>query len=82
MPSVLPPFKGKRIVIDPNDHRPPHVHIVGAGEHARFELFCDLGQVRLISQVGFTRALLAALAGYLVQDLSRLCGEWGRIHGQ
>jgi Domain of unknown function (DUF4160) len=44
MPTVLPVFKGWRVVIYPNDHRPPHVHVIGTEAHARFELLCDLGQ--------------------------------------
>ena len=68
MPTVIPPLKGWRVVFYPNDHRPPHVHVVGKGEHARFELFCDLGQVQLI-------------AAYLTKQIARLCTEWGRIHG-
>ena len=81
MPSVLPPLKGWRVVINSNDHRPPHVHVVGPGVQARFELLCDLGQVRLMSNVGFTLSQLHVIAAYLVKHLDRLCGEWGRIHG-
>ena len=53
MPTVLPVFKGWRVVPYPNDHRPPHVHVIGVEEHARFELLCDLGQVRLLSNIRF-----------------------------
>jgi hypothetical protein len=81
MPSVLPPIKGWRIVIYPNDHRPPHVHVVGTEEHARFELLCDLGQVRLLSNIGFTHGQLEHIAAYLVKHWQHLCKEWGRIHG-
>jgi hypothetical protein len=37
----------------PNDHRPPHVHVIGTEAHARFELLCDLGHVQLLSNIGF-----------------------------
>ena len=80
MPNVLPPFKGWRVVVFPNDHRPPHVHVMGVQEHARFELLCDLGQVQLMSNAGFSLAQLRLMAGYLQTHMAHLCNEWGRIH--
>jgi hypothetical protein len=81
MPSVIPPLKGWRIVIYPNDHRPPHVHVIGAQAHARFELLCDLGRTQLMSNIGFTRSHIQLIFAYLRKHLKRLCSEWGRIHG-
>lgn len=81
MPTVLPLLKGWRVVIYPNDHRPPHVHVIGTQEHARFELLCDLGQVRLLSNIGFILGQLRQIETYLVTHLAHLCNEWGRIHG-
>ena len=81
MPTVLPLFSGWRVVIFTNDHRPPHVHVIGAEAHARFELFCDLGQVQLLSSFGFTQNQLRRIAGHLRGHLAHLCSEWGRIHG-
>ena len=80
MPSVLPPYKGWRIVIYTNDHRPPHVHIIGTQEQARFELLCDLGQVRLTTNIGFKQRQLQQLESYLLKHVAHLCQEWGRIH--
>ncbi len=37
MPSVLR-FDGLRVVIYPNDHRPAHVHVIGNGHEAVYEL--------------------------------------------
>ena len=81
MPTVLPVFKGWRVVIFTNDHRPPHVHVMGTEEHARFELLCDLGQVGLMSNIGFGHSQLKQIQGYLLSHLVHLCSEWGRIHG-
>jgi hypothetical protein len=81
MPTVLPLFKGWRVVIFTNDHRPPHVHVLGPQEHARFELLCDLGQVRLMSNLGFSLKQLQQIAAHLLKHISRLCTQWGRIHG-
>ena len=81
MPTVLPVFKGWRVVIYPNDHLPPHVHVVGVEKHARFELLCDLGQVRLLSIIRFGLGQLKLIEAYLLNHLAHLCSEWGRIHG-
>jgi Domain of unknown function (DUF4160) len=81
MPTVLPHFRGWRVVIFPNDHRPPHVHVIGAEAHERFELLCDLGQVRLLSNIGFDRSELKKIVDRLQDHLAHLCSEWGRIHG-
>jgi hypothetical protein len=81
MPNVLPAIKGWRVVIYTNDHRPPHVHILGAQEHARFELLCDLGQVVLLSNIGFALSQLKQIERYLLKNVTHLCEEWGRIHG-
>lgn len=80
MPNVLPPLKGWRVVIFPNDHRPPHVHVIGVQEHARFELLCDLEQVQLMSSTGFSLSHIRLIAHYLHAHLAHLCDEWGRIH--
>ena len=81
MPTVLPLFKGWRVVIYPNDHRPPHVHVIGAAEHARFELLCELGKVSLLSNFGFSKRQLGQIEGYLLAHLAHLCKAWGEIHG-
>lgn len=81
MPSVLPPLRGWRVVIYPNDHRPPHVHVIGPTEHPRCELLCDLGQLRLMSNTSFTLNQLQQIAAYLAKHPRHLRQEWARIHG-
>jgi hypothetical protein len=81
VPNVLPPFKGWRIVIFTNDHRPPHVHLIGPEESARFELLCDLGQVKLMDSIDFKLAQLQRIEGYLLNHIAHLCSEWERIPG-
>lgn len=81
MPTVLPTIDGWRVVIFPNDHRPPHVHVIGPEVHSRFELLCDLRQVQLLSNIGFNQGQLKKIASHLQKNLAHLCKEWGRIHG-
>lgn len=53
----------------------------GGTAAARFELFCDLGQVRLMSNIGFEMRHVKQIEAYLLKHLAHLCSEWGRIHG-
>jgi hypothetical protein len=80
MPTVLY-FKGWRIVIYTNDHRPPNVHVLNEDDHARFELLCDLGRVRLLSNIGFKQSQLNRLYKILEQHVAKLCKVWGGIYG-
>ena len=80
MPTVLPVLHGWRVVIYTNDHRPPHVHVLGPDAHARFELLCDLGQVRLLSNIGFSLKALREIEAYLLTHLAHLGREWARWH--
>lgn len=64
-----------------NDHRPPHVHVLGSQEHARFEPLCEQGRVRLMSSVGFSLSQIQPIGAYLVEHLAHLCNEWRKIHG-
>ena len=44
---------GFRVVIYPNDHRPAHVHVIGAGKEAVFNLHCPKGPPELRENYGF-----------------------------
>lgn len=80
MPTVFR-FGAYRVVICPNDHRPPHVHVVGNGHEAVFELRCPKGPVELRENYGFSRRDLAEIASALDKNLEILCEAWERIHG-
>jgi Domain of unknown function (DUF4160) len=55
MPVVLR-FDGLRVVIYPNDHRPAHVHVIGAQGEAVFVLNCPDGPPELRESFGFRRS--------------------------
>ena len=79
MPTVLR-FAGLRVVIYPNDHRPAHVHVIGRGCEAVFELKCPRGPVTLRENYGFGRAELGRIAGTLNLHVEELCQKWGELH--
>lgn len=80
MPTVLMLF-GLRVVIYPNDHRPAHVHVLGNGCEAVFDLGCPDGPAELRENYGFSRKELGRLAGELGNHLELLCNAWRRVHG-
>jgi hypothetical protein len=75
-------FRGFRVVIYPNDHRPAHVHVIGGGGEAVINLRCPDGPVGLREVYGLSRAAVARITGELQARLAELCAEWERIHGQ
>ncbi|MFZ5594266.1 MAG: DUF4160 domain-containing protein [Pseudomonadota bacterium] len=79
MPTILTIF-GLRVVIYPNDHRPAHVHVIGNGCEAVFNLHCPQGPPELRENYGFSRKDLVKIAGKLAANLAALCNQWRRIH--
>jgi hypothetical protein len=80
MPTVLR-FGGLRVVVYLNDHRPEHVHVIGHGHEAVFELSGRNQIVTLRENYGFMRRDLAAIQRELLQNLAMLLAEWERLHG-
>ena len=80
MPTVLR-LGGLRVVGYPNDHRPAHVHVLGRGGEAVFELRCPEGPVRLREVYGFSRTDVGRIEAALVAELPALCRAWRKIHG-
>jgi hypothetical protein len=81
MPTVLR-FAGLRVAIYPNDHRPAHVHVIGRGCEAVFNLNCPGGPVELRENYGFSATDINRIKAGLAQNLNGMCREWEKIHGQ
>jgi len=81
MPTVLR-LDGLRVTIYPNDHRPAHVHVIGAGREAVFDLHCPDGPPELREYFGFGRHEATRVVVDLTSKLAELCGAWERIHGR
>jgi hypothetical protein len=80
MPTVCTIF-GLRVVIYTNDHRPAHVHIIGNGCEAVFNLQCPKGPLQLRENYGFTRGDMTRIVDNLAARVAVLCYEWRQIHG-
>lgn len=80
MPTVLR-FSGLRAAVYPNDHRAAHVHVIGRGCGAVFNLNCPPGPVRLRENYGFSLSALTRIQNTLAHHLPALCRAWEEIHG-
>jgi hypothetical protein len=72
---------GLRVVIWPNDHRPAHVPVMGAGGEAVFNLNCPGGPSALRESYGFRLAGLNRIEEALAAAIAALCAVWRTIHG-
>lgn len=72
---------GLRVVIYPNDHRPAHVHVIGNGCEAVFNLHCPDGPPELRENYGFSQAEVGRIKTALAKRLAHLCAAWKDIHG-
>jgi hypothetical protein len=66
------------MVIYPNDHRPAHVHVIGRGCEAVFNLNCPAGPSELRENYGFSRREIPQIQNVLSEEL---CAAWESIHG-
>ena len=80
MPTVLS-LDGMRVAIYPNDHRPAHVHVIGPGVEAVFDLRCPRGPPVLRESHGIRLAQANRVTQRLAAELDALCAHWRRIHG-
>jgi hypothetical protein len=81
MPTVLR-IGALRVAVYPNDHRPAHVHVIGNGHEAVFELNCPAGRVVVRENYAFAARDLTRIHAVLERNLTALCGAWERIHGK
>jgi hypothetical protein len=81
MPTVMR-VEGLRIVVYPNDHRPAHVHAIGNGCEAVFDLNPPRGPPSLRENYGFSRAAIGRIRAALTANLAALLDEWRNIHGE
>jgi len=80
MPTVMR-IGALRVVIYLNDHRPAHVHVLGQGHEAVFELSGPRGQAMIRENYGFRRREIAAISPELDREMAALAA-WERIHGK
>ena len=80
MPTVLR-LGALRVVVYPGDHRPAHVHVIGPGREAVFNLNCPDGPPEVRESFGFGLPDLGRIIDNLRRALADLCRQWREIHG-
>jgi hypothetical protein len=69
------------VAIYPNDHRPAHVHVIGKGCEAVFNLNYPAGPVQLRENYGFSRQQIRRIQAELTEYKEDLGQAWEGIHG-
>jgi len=72
---------GLRVVIYSNDHQPSHVHVIGKGGEAIFNLHCPDGPPSLREAYRLSHKDLEKVKGELNANLTLLCQYWRKFHG-
>ena len=80
MPTVLR-IGALRVAVYPNDHRPAHVHVIGQGHRAVFNLNCSAGPLSL-RRSGFPEHQTQNIRAELEKYLAELCKAWEEIYGR
>jgi hypothetical protein len=69
-----------RIVVYPNDHSPPHVHIIGSG-HAKFLIGNTPDAVILLENEGVPARDLRRIAEVIIDRHHECLDGWRKYHG-
>jgi hypothetical protein len=80
LPTVLR-FRGLLLVIYPNDHWPPHVHVIGAGREDKIALGLAGQRPSLVSNEGLSRRGLTTALVEVDRNRDLLIRRWREIHG-
>jgi hypothetical protein len=81
MPTVFS-FRGLRVSIFTQDHRPSHVHVSDANGRAAFFLNCPDGPVEMrVVSYGFNTRQVNRIVEMLADRIAELCEKWREIHG-
>lgn len=80
MPTILLEG-GFAVRIYPNDHAPPHVHVVKGDGTARVTLGDEMARPRLLTVVGMSRRDAAGALRLVVLHQALCLQRWREIHG-
>jgi hypothetical protein len=80
MPTILT-LGGLAVRVYPNDHRPAHVHVIGNGCEAVFNLPGPATALELRENFGFRPREVSRIRAQLGDHLEALLAAWETIHG-
>jgi hypothetical protein len=76
--STVVSFRGIKFRVNPRDHNPPHVHVVGRGGEA----IVNLLTLEIMEISGFTKADRKVIEKIMQDFQFELMAEWERYHGK
>lgn len=74
--GTIDEFNGVKIRVNPRNHYPPHVHVVGNGGKARFNIVT----MEWMESAGFTRSDLKAIEEMIHYEIAEIWAEWRKCH--
>ena len=81
MPTIST-INGHRVVIYTADHRPAHVHVIGAGFEVVFNLNCPKGPLEVRTITGkVSDASIRRIARLVEPEIAAFCAAWRKHHG-
>lgn len=80
MPTIMRIGRWK-VVVYFNDHPPEHVHVLGGGGEAVFNLNCPDGPVAYRESHAMSASDLRRIQAVLNEELAAACLSWEEIHG-
>jgi len=80
MPTILVIF-GLKVIIYFNDHTPAHVHVLGNGNEAVFNLSLISNELELRENNGFSNKDLKKINDALLERIDFIREKWSEIHG-
>ncbi|MFL9937490.1 DUF4160 domain-containing protein [Paraburkholderia sp. RL18-103-BIB-C] len=81
MPTIAT-INGYRVVIYTADHRPAHVHVIGAGFEIVFNLNCPNGPLDVRNIAGkVSDRTIYRIASLIEPEIVAFCAAWRKHHG-
>lgn len=80
MPTIVNE-DGFAIMIMPNDHRPPHVHVFKGSGHARVTIGNAENRPRLLEVINMKNREIVKAMRIVMAHQAKLSEAWEKIHG-
>ncbi|NCB39391.1 MAG: DUF4160 domain-containing protein [Erysipelotrichia bacterium] len=79
MPTIVKE-DGFSVMIMPNDHRPPHVHVFKASGHARITIGDTETRPRLLEVINMKNQEIIKAMSIVLAHQAKLSEAWRKIH--
>ena len=77
MPIILI-TKNLKIYIYPNDHKPPHIHVVGPDCEAKI----SIKTLECFSNYGFSKKDIKRITAFIEENIDLIKDAWEEYHGE